>query len=269
MQSDLKFAAIYNTPMTDIEQIAKITSQYFAQDSLLEFAQWDENSGQNVAHFSLKRGQYRTNCMGVPFVRNPVILDFNINFQFEEGQMKMTFTDFSSRIYAFADENKNLYIGNETLNEVEQPIMDEWIESLMDAYFSYESLRGSARKDLRSNIEQQFSKYEAARNGGHTQIITLDNMAQYKRKGLEPFWQMIIDNHKENHWVLGVDKNCFDNYFSVILMSYFQEIAKLINGEFEAVALDGELIYEKDADGKVRPVDPKLKKQWIKENRSL
>ena len=118
-------------------------------------------------------------------------------------------------------------------------------------------------------MDIQFNKYEAARRDGHTQIITLDNMAQYKRKGMEAFWETNINLHKENHWVLGVDQNCFDNYFSVIFMSYFQGIAKLINGEFEAVAIDGEEIYAKDADGKVRPVDPKLKKQWIKENRSL
>ncbi len=265
MKSDLMFSAIFNTPMTDVEEIAKITSAYFAQDSLLEFVQWDEHAGNNVVHFSLRRGQYKTTCMGVSLVRNPVVLDFNINFQFVEGQMQMTFTDFSSKVYAFADENKNLYIGNEPLNELEQSIVDEWLTEL----FSYESIDKNARKDLRANIAQQFGKYEAARNGGHTQIITLDNMSQYKRKGMEAFWEANINLHKENHWVLGVDESCFEHYFSAIFMSYFQEIAKIINGEFEGVAIDGVEIYEKDADGKVRPVDPKQKKQWLKENRSL
>ena len=94
-------------------------------------------------------------------------------------------------------------------------------------------------------------------------------MSQYKRKGMEAFWEANINLHKENHWVLGVDESCFEHYFSAIFMSYFQEIAKIINGEFEGVAIDGVEIYEKDADGKVRPVDPKQKKQWLKENRSL
>ncbi len=265
MQSDLSFAAIFNTPMTDVEEIARITSAYFAQDSLLEFVQWDENAGQNVVHFSLKRGQYKTTCRGVSFVRNPVILDFNINFQFVKGQMIMTFTDFSSQVYAFADKDKNLYIGNEPLNEIERAIVEEWVTEL----FSYESIDRNARKDLRSNMVEQFSRYENARKDGHTQIITLDNMAQYKRKGMEAFWETNINLHKENNWVLGVDESCFNYYFSKIFMSYFSEIAQIIKGEFEGVAIDGVDIYEKDSDGKVRPVDPKLKKQWIKENRSL
>lgn len=305
LQSDLTLSAIFNTPMTDVEEIAKITSKYFVQDSLLDFVQWDENSATNTVHFSLRRGQYKTTCMGATLVRNPVVLDFSINFQFVEGQMQMTFTDFSSKVYAFADKDKNLIYKIDDFTEADKRVWEEYktilttsealdkfaaskfgqfiasdnasinvritskgVETTTSLDLPENYLKNiQERQNIRNNLNEQFSRYNDAVRDGHLQLISLDNMGQYKSPN--PMWNQSIETHKQNNWVLGVSFDCFIDYFSEILMSYFSEISYLIKGEFEGVAINGVELFEKDADGKVRPVDPKQKKQWLKENRFL
>ena len=285
IKSDMQFTANFKTPITDVGKIAKLTQSLFVKDSLIDFEQWSEYDGTNTVHFSMRRGQYKTLCMGAPLVRNPVVLDFSIVFDFAEGEMMMTFTDFSSKVYAFVDGN-SFILPEEKMTEADKEVFEEYKRLLMSSE-TYDKFTTSnvgrflfglsdadvekinSRKEKLRNTQEQFARYIEAQRGGHTRIITLDNLNQFSDPLLDKFGAQIIERYKTNKFVLGVTRECWERYFAPIITGYFREIAQLVNGDVTTISVDGVVKYEKDSDGYVRPVDPKEKKKWIKENRTL
>jgi hypothetical protein len=77
-------------------------------------------------------------------------------------------------------------------------------------------------------------------------------------------WEKLVETFKSAKLVMGFDTQRWDTYFETNFNYFFKEIAELVSGNIDKVAIDGNIKYDM-ADGKLLPVDKKERNKWEKE----
>lgn len=294
IRSDMAYSAILNTNCSKDSLLQK-TTNFFIEENLikpsdLNTIEFNENLSEYRGRFIFKHGQFKSKGMlGAGFVAPPVILIFDAVFAFNNlGQIKVTFTNFDSQLYVFADEDNfiNCYKGaggnGKNLNAIldaDKTINDESLVVLMSeslvtkalllANGQVDMLNGVTRGEFRKKLEEQFDTYEKAVSSGSTSILSKKNILSYRAPGPQgKYWNEQVNKFFAENWVFGVDKYRWENYFEMHFNYFFKEITRLVSGDLSKIALDGNIIYEK-VDDKILPTDPKERKIWLKKNISF
>ncbi len=298
MMKDQMYSTIINASGSKVEMMNTIKNyliEYELADSTaLSVVNFDEDLSEIKLPLCYKEGQsFARGMMNAAQVAPPIFLQFDAIFAFNnEGQMMLTLTNFSGAIMCFVDDNgvingrkksRCVEKDGKDYNEYDSKITGEYSTILLLNTGVGQFLLASngngwdyvtaAHKEFLNKRRDQFKMYEDAMKYGSTEFITEETIVNYQLAGFngdkqKKMWQEIANNYNSGNWVLGMNyyrwSNDFQDYFNMV----FRSFANLLNGSIESIALDGNIIYE-EFEGKVLPVDPKERKQWIKKGYSL
>jgi len=289
INSDRSYSAIINTKLKKEELISK-TKELFLEEGLADSAQlstvtYDENLSEYKLRFGFKNGQSKSKgMMGITGVSPAVILYFDAIFSFNNfGQIKITFIHFDSYVLANIDESGYLscYKGGKSNGKVSEPILPTdtavWNEyqtilitesmfgkALLWANGGIDMLNKAKRGDFLKNLKSKFEMYQDACQNGSCVWISKADISNYKMKN-NKYWDEQVAKFKSDQLVISVDNYRWENYFELNFNYIFKEIANLVSGKIEGIALDGNITYD-TLEGKLLPVDLKERKIWQKKN---
>lgn len=284
LSSNRAYAAIINTDLQKDELIPK-TKDLFILEGLansedLATVVYDENLSEYKIRFGYYHGQYKMKgAMGASYVAPAIKLYFDAIFAFNnKGQIKITFTNFNSHVLVAVNEdnvmNKWRESGNQAPTlEADLPLHEEYSTILMTqtgmgkallfANGGAEMVNAATRGEFRKALEEQFQMYEKSCEEGSCVWISKETISDYEMKNMMG-WEKLVETFKSANLVIGFDTQRWDNYFESNFNYFFKEIAELVAGKIDKVAIDGNIKYDM-ADGKLLPVDKKERKKWEKE----
>lgn len=285
LSANRAYSAIISTDLQKEELIPK-TKELFILEGLADAADlatavYDENLSEYKIRFGYYHGQYKMKgAMGAPYVAPAIKLYFDAIFAFNsEGQIKITFTNFKSYVLVAVNEDgvmnkwreKDTY-GAPTL-AADLPVYEETNtiimtqtgigKALLFANGGADMVNSATRGEFRKGLAEQFSMYEKSCNEGSCVWISDETIASYEMKGVMG-WEKLLNTFMAAQLVIGFDTQRWENYFEQNFNYFFKEIAELVSGNIDKVALDGNIKYE-ISDGKLLPVDTKERKKWEKE----
>ncbi len=283
---DRAYSAILNTDLKK-EQLIDKTKSLFLEEGLADSAQlatvvYDEKLSEYKIRFGFSNGQLiEKGMMGIKFVAPAVTLYFDAIFSFNNlGQIKITFTNFDSEVLGIKNDkgilntwrNADIYGGPEIVsdtvvwNEYQTLVVTETAmgKALLWANGRLDLAQKATRGEFRKKLNEQFNTYEGCVNTGSGVWITKENIANYEVQN-NKYWNDQVTKLKADKLVLSVDNYRWDNYFELNYNYFFKEIAYLINGQIDKIAMDGNVKYQ-IYDGKLLPVDEKERKTWLKKN---
>lgn len=288
---DRAYSAIINTTI-DKYKLIDFTKSFFLLEGLadsleLETVEYDENLAEYRLTFGFKQGQSLTKRMGAAMVNPAVKLYFDAIFSFNnEKQMQVTFTNFFSDVLVRVDEDGylNSYKGGKADGKQYEPVLsadkvlgDEAAtifatqtgagKAMLWANGGLDMLNKATRGDFRKNLYEQFVSYETAIKEGSMVWIYKENIDNYKMStvGVGKYFDQQKEKFEVENFVFAVDNDRWDNYFELNFNYFIREMARLVSGEVESVALDAEIKFE-NVDGRVLPIDKKERKTWLKKD---
>ncbi|HNY62305.1 MAG TPA: hypothetical protein PLH70_03380 [Bacteroidales bacterium] len=293
ISEDRAYSAIINTALKQEELILRVKDYLVSEkliDSTEEITIYDENIFEYKVGFGFKHGQYLTKGLwGAPQVAPPVTLYFDVFILLNNlGQMKITITNFYSKVIAFVDEDGYLNClkggkGNgkewgdaNIIYPADKAVSDEYGlilstetgvgKALILFAGGLELYNKTVRGEFRKKTKEQFEIYENAIKNGSSEVITRDRLPSLKViGGIAKYWPDQVDKIIGDKLVIGVNQHRWEHFFEPVFDYFFKEISDNISGQIDQIALDGKVKYE-NVDGKILPTDPKLRKKWKRQN---
>lgn len=288
-----RYSAIINTSIKQEELIDKtiafLVEEELAEESEIKLVKYDTNLSEYKLRLVFSQGQSKgKSIMGAMFIHCPIHLMFDAVLSFNKlGQVKITFTNFDSQVYAIANEDNvlgvykgvdNMY-DNSPKTEIDKKIFEEAMvigttESsagrlIMRLNNNIEMLEKSVRGEFRLELKKQFELYRKSLVDGSCVIITKDNIDKYRPiRPDSTIWFQVIDNYRSNNLVISLDNYRWRTYFEPNFNYFIKKITNLVDGYISKIALDGDVKYE-NVGGKILPIDKRERKRWLKQGIEL
>ena len=283
------FETIINTDLKQKELIGK-TKHIFIGYRLLDPEKFNlEEINDSLVEFTLPFGFrqglfYGKYVFGAGIVKAATYLFFDAIFSFnKEGQVKITFTNF--RETSFFPINEKGYYGYKD----DDPRMKDYLERyqmemvsksgvgkfLIWANTGFAGLAELSKsiKTMNDTLDKEFEMIDRVAASGAGEWV--DNSSRmislFSPSAMAGGGKQIINLAKEraeNNYLFVVDNQRWKEHFEPILISFFSDVAKIINGSIFGIAQDGKILYE-NVNGKVLPTDTNERKKWEKEGKSL
>ncbi len=293
IKENRKYSAVISTKHSK-EELLKITKQFFIEEELatlekLKTKNFNPNRSEYKLPIIFRLVQSKGKGMwGAPFIHSPVYLKTNAILTFHSsGKMKVTFTNFASKVFVAVDEDKELGRYQKQKNKHDNvPVLDIDKEIAKEGKVILTAETGIGKmliatnkglaqlnttleeygKNFRENASKRFKLYKKGLKEGSLVLIDKDNVEKYKvSEPMEKYWKNIIDKFKQDNLVFEVDNYRWNNQLVTYLDYLFKDINKRVDGQIEKIALSGNIEYER-FDGKLLPTDKKLRKKWKKRN---
>lgn len=295
IDKDMVYSAIMSSDIAKESLISRSKSLFVKEglisENEIEIIKYNSELSEFNVPFGLKKGMTIGKAlMGFKYTKTPVILYFDALFSFNNsGELKVTFSNFKEESFIMVNKDADFEF---LLNwpEVELPIFEkkrslEIAETGMGKFLVFANGFGLEKiEEIRSEylmkLTEEFQMYNEVVERGNAKWLTDQELEKYEnptsdvKGGPLAKWSnkkgnqlnsKIVGSLIEANKIVNVDNQTWNDFFQKTFDYYFKRIAKLIEGDISGIALNGILLYE-NVDGKILPVDKKLRKKWLKKN---
>ena len=272
------YAVIIKSDKNRRQQVEGMT-HFLRKYGIVEKTNLDEindRTSQFTVPFTLRQTQDACKgLMNVKYIACPIMLDGELRFEFyENGNMMMVIQNLSNRMLTFFDldaakpNNSDAikeYLGEGSAVFTANSLIGKFLiwanvglDNMQDFYAKMD--------DYFSDIDTKYKNYAQLVKEGEAKWMTpqeyLDYMSKFdsrnKRLTYEGVKKLVDDGRMpgvpEDRWEKNIRKA-----FDMLFIASSEHLEATIEG----VAEDGEQTWE-NVDGKVLPIDPKLRKTYIK-----